>query len=74
MGITVNLDRELVASARSYSNIQSRSVPKQIEHWAKIGRTAEENPDLSYQAIQGIFLGLEEARAGFVEEYHRGCL
>ena len=74
MGVTVNLDGELIASARSYSIVQSRSVPKQIEHWARIGRIAEENSDLSYQAIQGILLGLEEARAGRVEEYHRGCL
>ena len=74
MGITVNLDGELIASARSYSVAQSRSVPKQIEHWAKIGRIAEENPELSYLAIQGILLGVEEARAGLVEEYQRGCL
>ncbi len=74
MGVTVNLDGELIAFARSHSIAQSRSVPKQIEHWAKIGRIVEENPDLSYQAIQGILLGLEEARAGRVEEYHRGCL
>ncbi len=74
MGVTVNLDRELIATARSHSIVQSRSVPKQIEHWAKIGRIAEENPDLSYQAIQGILLGLEDVRVGMVEEYHRGCL
>lgn len=74
MGVTVNLDGELIASARSHSIVQSRSVPKQIEHWARIGRIAEENSDLSYQAIQGILLGLEEARSGRVEEYHRGCL
>ena len=43
MGVAVNLDTELVKIARSYSGAECRSVPKQIEHWAKIGRIAEEN-------------------------------
>ncbi|MBV9471125.1 MAG: hypothetical protein JOZ57_17950, partial [Abitibacteriaceae bacterium] len=54
MGITVNLDKGLVNFARSYSSVQNRSIPKQIEHWAKIGRIAEENPDLSYNVIKDI--------------------
>ncbi len=74
MGITVNLDTDLVNVARSYSIAQSRSLPKQIEHWAKIGRIAEENSDLSYMDIKNILLGLEDVRAGNVEEYRPGSL
>ena len=74
MGITVNLDKELVSSARAYSQVQSRSVPKQIEHWAKIGRLVEENPDLSYRVIQSILLGLEDVKEGNVEAYKPGLL
>jgi len=74
MGIAVNLDKSLVEVARLYSNVQSRSVPKQIEHWAKIGRVAEENPDLSYELIQGIMLGIEDVKNGNVEEYSPGSL
>ncbi len=74
MGISVNLDNELVNSARSYSTVQSRSVPKQIEHWAKIGRIAEENPDLTYADIKGILLGLEDVKNGQLKEYHPGSL
>jgi len=69
MGIAVNLDNELVNIARSYSGAESRSVPKQIEHWAKIGRIAEENPDLSYSAIKEILLGLEDVKMGNVQAY-----
>ncbi len=69
MGIAVNLDNDLVSIARSYSRAESRSVPKQIEHWAKIGRIAEENPDLNYEAVKGILLGLEDVRLGNVQEY-----
>ena len=60
MGTTVTLDTKLVNVAKTYSAVQSRSVPKQIEHWAKIGRIAEENPDLNYKFIQDILLGIEK--------------
>jgi hypothetical protein len=70
MGLTINLDTELVKIARVHSAAESRSVPKQIEYWAKIGRIAEENPDLPYNAIKGILFGLEDIKIGNVEEYH----
>jgi len=74
MGITVNLDSDLVKIAQTYSIAESRSVPKQIEHWAKVGRIAEENPDLSYSAIKEILIGLADLQAGNVEEYIPGSL
>lgn len=74
MGITITLDNNLINTARSYSTAESRSVPKQIEHWAKIGRIAEENPDLSYRVIKDILLGLADVKLGNVEEYRPGTL
>lgn len=74
MVIAVNLDSELVHIARAYSGAESRSVPKQIEHWAKIGRIAEENPDLSYSAIKEILLGLEDVKLGNVQAYNPDSL
>jgi hypothetical protein len=74
MSMSVNLNDQLVKAARSYSKAFSRSVAKQIEHWAKIGQIAEENPDLSYSMIKGILLGLEDAASGNVEEYKPGML
>jgi hypothetical protein len=72
--MSVNLNDQLVKSAKTYSKALSRSVAKQIEHWAKIGQIAEENPDLSYNMIKGILLGLEDAASGNVEEYKPGLL
>jgi hypothetical protein len=74
MRTAVNLSKDLVSSARSYSAVQDRSVAKQIEHWAKIGRIAEENPDLCYNFIIEILLGLEDLKQGNVEEYKKGIL
>ncbi len=74
MSIAVNLDEKLVNDARSQSKVLSRSVTKQIEHWAKIGHIAEDNPDLTYSQIKNILLGLEDYNAGNVEKYKRGIL
>ena len=74
MGITVTLGSGLVHQARSYSLVASRSVPKQIEHWAKIGRISEENPDLNYRMIKDLLLGLEDVKSGNVELYRPGTL
>lgn len=74
MGTTVTLDTSLFKIARTYSLVEHRSIPKQIEHWARIGRIAEENPDLDYNDIKNILLGLQDIKVGAVEEYIEGCL
>ena len=56
----VKLSSDIVFEAHKYAVVFSRSVPKQIEHWAKIGRIAEENPDLPYNFIKDILVSLEE--------------
>ena len=57
---TINLSDDLVAAAKRYAGAMSRSTPKQIEHWARVGQIAEENPDLTYQFISEILLALAE--------------
>ncbi len=64
MSTTVKLSEKLVQSARQYGVVYSRSVPKQIEYWARIGKIAEENPDLPYDFIKDILLALEEKDEG----------
>lgn len=69
MGIVISLDTDLINLAKTHAVLEHRSVPKQIEYWAKIGRIAEENPELSYEAIRGILLGMHDMKFGNVEEY-----
>lgn len=69
MSITVNLDGEFEKIVQSHSILQNRSVPQQIEHWAKIGQIVEDNPELSYNIIKEILLGIEDIKSGNVEEY-----
>jgi hypothetical protein len=58
----IKLSGDIVSEANKYAAVYSRSVPKQIEHWAKIGRIAEENPDLPYNFIRDILVSLEEMK------------
>lgn len=65
MATTVKLSDSLVSEARRYGAIYSRSLPKQIEFWSRIGMNAEENPDLPYAFIKDILLARQEKSLPF---------
>jgi len=68
----VKLSNKLLNEARHYGNVYSRSVPKQIEYWVRIGKVSEDNPDLSYDFIKGILLAKQEVEDGEVKPYKFG--
>ena len=72
MSSVVKLSDQLINDARPYATAMHRSVPKQIEHWARLGKAAEENPDMPIAMIQDVFISLEEAKAGHFSEYPFG--
>ena len=72
MSQPVKLSEPLLKDARRVASVNSRSVPKQIEYWARIGKVAEENPDLPYSFIKGILLGKQELADGDLTEYQFG--
>ena len=45
-GVALRLSEELIDNARVEAKVSNRSITKQIEYWAKIGKVALENPDL----------------------------
>ena len=67
--VSINLSDELVAMAKHHAKAFSRSTPKQIEHWAKIGKLVEENPDLPLQFVKDIMLALQQVEDGDVEPF-----
>lgn len=69
MAVNVKLSESLVEQARLHGNVQHRSVPKQIEYWSRIGKVAEENPDLPFSMIRDILIARQEQP---VEEYRFG--
>lgn len=66
---TVKLSEGIISEAKIISKALNRSVAGQIEHWAKIGRIAEENPDLTYEFIKNILIAQQEARAEKLQPY-----
>lgn len=60
MSVNVKLPESLVNQAKQYAQIEHRSVPKQIEYWSRIGKIAEENPDLTFDMIRQIMIADSE--------------
>lgn len=65
----VSLSERLYTEAKITAKAMNRSVPGQIEYWAKLGKTCEENPDLPVNFINDIFIGIAEVEAGDCSEY-----
>jgi hypothetical protein len=60
MAVNVKLSDELVAEAKRFGAIHHRSLPKQIEYWSRMGKIAEENPDLPFSMIKDILIARQE--------------
>ena len=72
MSNAVRVSEELLKEAKLVSKIENRSITGQIEYWAKIGKIAEENPDLTYSLIKEILVGARELDQGEMTEYQFG--
>jgi len=72
MTTAVRVSENLVREARLMSAVENRSVTGQIEHWARVGKCAEENPELTYRVIKDILIGVEELDQGESSEYQFG--
>ena len=60
MPIAVRVSEKFIRDAELYGKVDNRSIPGQIEHWADIGKCAEENPCLTFSLIKEILIGKEE--------------
>ena len=67
--VAVQLSNEIMLEANKYASVYTRSVSMQIEHWVRIGKMAEENPDLPYAFIEDALIGKAELDAGEVTPF-----
>lgn len=72
MATAIKLSDELIEDARRYGDVFNRSAPKQIEYWSRIGKIAEENPDLPFNFIKELLVAQHEAEEGQVTPYQFG--
>jgi len=71
MATSVRLDDSFVNHAKAHAQAENRSLPKQIEYWAKIGQIMIDNPDLSYEFVRESLLATEEVKQGLSKQYVR---
>ncbi|WFE68180.1 hypothetical protein P8S54_08125 [Thiomicrospira sp. R3] len=69
---SIRIDQTLFEKASIMAQAASRSIPKQIEHWAKIGEIMEDNPDLPYEFVRQAMIAKAEKDAGKLEPYEFG--
>jgi len=72
MATAVRISEKLFNDAKKFSRIDHRSLTGQIEHWARMGKCVEENPDLTYSLIKEILIGVEELEQDEKSEYKFG--
>lgn len=73
MAVALKLSDDLINLAKPHAAAQHRSVPKQIEYWARLGKAVEDNPELPLQFIKDTLLAIAEANAGQATEYPFGA-
>ena len=74
MAVALKLSDELIALAKPHAAAKHRSISKQIEYWARLGKAIEDNPELPIQFIKSTLLAVAvaEADAGQLSEYTVG--
>ena len=69
MPTSIQLSELLIEEAKSFAQAMNRSVAEQIEYWARLGKVAEENPDLPIPMVQDILASMKEVKAGNLSTY-----
>jgi len=72
MSTVVRISNDLASEARLRSKVEHRSMASQLEYWARIGKAAEENPDLPFTFIKDTLIAIEEMKQAPQEEYTFG--
>ncbi len=52
---TIKLSGDFIKDVKATAMAMHRSVPKQIEHWARLGKITEEKPDLPIGFVKDVF-------------------
>jgi hypothetical protein len=68
----IHLPELLIEQAKPAAQAMHRSVAEQIEYWARLGKVAEENPDLPINMLQDMLVSMEEVKTGNLSTYQFG--
>ena len=59
---SIRIDQKLYEQARQDAMAEHRSIAGQVEFWARVGRTALDNPDLPVSFIAESLISIAEPR------------
>lgn len=59
---SIRIDQGLYEQAKQDALLEHRSISGQIEFWARVGRTALDNPDLPVSFIAEVLASMAEPR------------
>lgn len=63
MSTVIRISSDLAQEAKTRSSVEKRSLTSQVEYWARIGRIAEDNPELPFSFIKEILIAQEESKS-----------
>lgn len=65
MSVSVRIGESLYDDAKVRAKAELRTIPSQIEYWARIGRAALDNPDLPVEFTRDVLIAREEETEPF---------
>jgi len=65
MSISIRVNDELYNLAKTQAKAELRTIPNQIEYWARVGRAAMDNPDLPIDVVEKLLVALNEPSEPF---------
>lgn len=63
MGVPIRINEDIYNAAKMVASAECRSIPNQIEFWAKIGKCALDNPDLPIELIKDLLISKQQDRS-----------
>lgn len=63
MGVPIRISNDVYEAAKKVAKAECRSIPNQIEFWAKIGKCALDNPDMPVEFIYDILVAKNQDRS-----------
>ncbi len=63
MGIAIRIDEVIYNDAKKIARAECRSIPQQIEFWARVGKCALDNPDLPIEFVQDLLVAKNQDRS-----------
>jgi hypothetical protein len=52
MGVPIRINESIYNEAKKVAKAECRSIPHQIEYWARVGKNVLDNPDLPIEFLR----------------------